>query len=104
MRTGSRPPCPSSSAPYTSASSGVVKGGCAIAKTPTWFFHGALDDIIPVHYAEDAVADLNACTDPAPKELRLTIYPDADHDAWSRTYDGSAGNDIYAWLLEQSLR
>ena len=94
---------PISSAPFTGADGRTVRGGCAIARTPTWFFHGALDDIIPVHYAEDAVTDLNACT-PAPQELKLTVYPDADHDAWTRTYDGSAGNDIYAWLLEQSLQ
>jgi hypothetical protein len=32
--------------------------------------------------------------------MQLTVYADADHDAWSRTSDLSAGNDIYAWLLE----
>ena len=92
---------PISSAPYFRVPQ--VRGGCAIARTPTWFFHGALDDIVPVHYAEDAVTDLHACKNPPPKEVKLTVYPDADHDAWTRTYDGSAGHDIYAWLLEQRL-
>ena len=92
---------PISSAPYTGPNLATVRGGCAIARTPTWFFHGAKDDIVPVHYVEDAVTELHACTDPPPDELELTIYPDADHDAWTRTYDGSAGNDVYAWLLEQ---
>jgi hypothetical protein len=41
-----------------------------------------------------------SCKDPRPDQLELTIYPDADHDAWSRTYDLSAGHDIYAWLLQ----
>jgi len=92
---------PIASAPYEGPQQGAkVRGGCAIASTPTWFFHGALDDIVPVHYAEDAVTDLNACTDPPPKEVKLTVYPDADHDAWSRTYDLSAGHDIFAWLLQ----
>jgi hypothetical protein len=36
--------------------------------------------------------------------LKLTVYPDADHDSWSRTYDGSAGDDIYAWLLDHDRR
>ena len=55
---------------------------------------------MPVHYPEDAVTELNACKNPPPKEVKLTVYPDADHDAWTRTYDLSAGHDVYAWLLE----
>ena len=95
---------PISSAPYVSASQVEgVRGGCAIARTPTWFFHGALDDVVPVHYAEDAVTDLHACN-PPPKEVKLTVYPDADHDAWTRTYDGSAGHDIFGWMLDRELR
>jgi predicted peptidase len=95
---------PISSAPYEGSYAGArVRGGCAIARTPTWLFHGALDDIVPVHYVEDAVSELHACKDPPPKEVRLTVYPDAGHDAWTRTYDLSAGNDVYAWLLEQEL-
>ena len=54
-----------------------------------------------MHYVEDAVTDLHACTNPPPNEVKLTVYPDADHDAWTRTYDGSAGHDIYEWLLDQ---
>jgi hypothetical protein len=57
-----------------------------------------------VQYVEDAVAELRVCTDPPPKDVRLTIYPDADHDAWTRTYDGSAGHDIYRWLLDQTSK
>jgi predicted peptidase len=92
---------PIASAPYASPSFDTVIGGCAIAKTPTWFFHGALDDVVPVHYVEDAVAELNTCTNPKPNDLKLTIYPDGGHDekTWQVTYDGSAGNDIYSWLL-----
>lgn len=96
---------PISSAPYVSASQVEgVRGGCAIARTPTWFFHGALDDTVPVHYVEDAVTDLHACKNPPAEELKLTVYPDADHDAWTRTYDGSAGHDIFGWLLDQKSK
>ena len=96
---------PISSAPYTGPEAGAtVRGGSAIARTPTWFFHGALDDIVPVHYVEDAVKELSACTNPPPMDVKLTVYPDADHDAWTRTYDGSAGHDIYGWLLDQTSK
>jgi hypothetical protein len=42
-----------------------------------------------------------ACPQPPRKDVRYTVYPGVDHDAWTRTYDLSAGNDIYAWLLMQ---
>jgi predicted peptidase len=92
---------PIASAPYEPPYVGTaVIGGCAIAKTPTWFFHGALDEVVPVSYVEDAVADLRACG-PPPTALELTIYPQGHHDedTWGPTYDGSAGHDIYRWLL-----
>lgn len=75
---------PIASAPYEPPSAGTeVIGGCAIAKTPTWFFHGALDEIVPVSCVEDAVADLRAC-DPPPTALKLTVYPEGHHDEDTR--------------------
>lgn len=97
---------PIATAPYEPPYEGTeVIGGCAVAKTPTWFFHGALDEIVPVSYVEDAVADLRAC-DPPPTALKLTVYPEGHHDedTWGRTYDGSAGDDIYRWLLDHASK
>ena len=37
-----------------------------------------------------------ATTDPAPADLRLTVYRGVDHAAWGPTYDLSAGHDVYA--------
>jgi hypothetical protein len=59
---------------------------------------------VPEKYIVNPLTKLKACTDPDPVELRLTVYPDADHDAWSRTYDLSAGKDVYAWLLSHERR
>ena len=39
--------------------------------------------------------------DRASGELRFTVYPDATHDAWTRTYDDPA---LYEWLLRQRRR
>lgn len=76
------------------------KAGCAVARAPTWVFHGARDDTVPVDFVEQLIDELRSCTNPPPHELQLTIYPDADHDAWTRTYALSAGHDVYAWLLQ----
>ena len=76
------------------------KAGCAVAHVPIWVFHGARDDTVPVGFVEDLIDKLRGCRDPRPNELELAIYPDADHDAWTRTYDLSAGHDVYAWLLQ----
>jgi predicted peptidase len=77
----------------------LAQAGCALGRVPVWAFHGDLDSTVPKIHIVDPIKDLKACTDPAPVDVRLTIYPRTDHDAWSRTYDLSAGHDIYAWLL-----
>jgi predicted peptidase len=33
------------------------------------------------------------------KEVKLTIYPDANHDSWTETYKNP---ELYEWLLKQS--
>jgi len=75
--------------------------GCALAGVPIWAFHGALDEVVPVRYDINSIARLQGCTNPPPLDARLTVYPQADHDSWTRTYDLSGGYDIYGWLLDQ---
>ena len=31
-------------------------------------------------------------------DVRYTLYPDAEHDSWTRTYDDPA---LYEWFLQQ---
>ena len=81
----------------------LEEAGCApLAAVPVWAFHGAEDEIVPVDYVEGHIDEIRACEEAESVEPELTIYPDADHDAWTRTYDLSAGNDIYAWMLERT--
>ncbi len=60
---------------------------------PTWLFHGLRDDVVEPEQSERMFAALRAAGAP---EVGLTLYPDANHDAWTRTY---ANPDVYAWLL-----
>ncbi|MEZ4372183.1 MAG: hypothetical protein R3B07_15230 [Polyangiaceae bacterium] len=75
------------------------KSGCALGKVPIWAFHGDMDPtVLPVGSIEP-MTNLQACTSPAPVDAKLTIYPGVKHDSWTRTYDLSAGHDIYSWML-----
>jgi predicted peptidase len=66
---------------------------CALfSHIPVWIFHGAKDLLIPVaesQHMEAALKSLDA-------DVRLTVYPDADHDAWTLAYDEP---ELYLWFL-----
>ncbi len=63
-------------------------------KIPAWVFHGAKDTTVPVERSEQMVDALKkaGCT------VKLTVYPEAGHDSWTKTY---ANPEFYQWLLEQ---
>lgn len=83
------------------AEDAFAKAGCSLGEVPIWVFHGRADSIVPIDFVEDRVAAIQACN-PPPEELHLTVYPGIDHNSWSRTYNLSAGHDVYAWLLEHT--
>jgi hypothetical protein len=73
---------------------------CRLGDEVAAFLRFAIDNY-DVDFVEDRVAAIQAC-DPPPQELQLTVYPAVDHNSWSRTYNLSAGHDVYAWLLEHT--
>jgi predicted esterase len=76
--------------------------GCGlVASLAMWTFHGGADTIVSPAGDNTDMPKFIACPQPPRKDVRYTVYPGVDHDAWTRTYDLSAGNDIYAWLLMQ---
>lgn len=77
----------------------IDEAGCGLGRVPIWALHGGMDDVVPARYSINSIARLQECSDPTAVDPRLTLYPEAGHDAWSRTYDLSAGNDVYSWLL-----
>jgi predicted peptidase len=68
------------------------KVACRLRAVPVWAFHGAKDDVVPLDGGRAMVDAINDCGGRA----RLTVYPDAGHDAWTATYDNPA---FYEWLL-----
>jgi predicted peptidase len=70
---------------------------CDLKDVPIWAFHGAKDHIVPLWVEEDLVDALKACGGNA----QITVYPDGDHDISGQAYENQ---DLYAWLLSQSLK
>ena len=67
---------------------------CGMKDVPVWAFHGAKDDVVALFKAEAIVKALQDCGG----TVQLTVYPDAYHDSWSRTYNNPG---LYNWLLSQ---
>jgi predicted peptidase len=71
----------------------LPENSCRAGRVPVWIFHNTFDERVPVRVSRRLARTLEACG----AEVRLTISPEAGHDAWSDAY---ARADLYAWLLE----
>jgi predicted peptidase len=75
---------------------GTRDKGATLKRLPIWAFHGAKDNVVPTEESERMVNQLKKL---GVKEVKLTIYPEANHDSWTETYKNP---ELYAWLLKQS--
>lgn len=73
--------------------------GCDLGKVAIWAFHGDADPTVDVSGTNVPLDGLAGCPAPPALESKKTIYPGVGHDSWSRTYDGSAGHDVFSWML-----
>jgi predicted peptidase len=64
-----------------------------LRRVPIWAFHGAKDAVVPLSETEDMVRAVRR----AGGDVRLTVYPDVEHNSWAQTYDNPK---IYDWLLQ----
>lgn len=60
---------------------------------PAWAFHGARDNVVPLKESEIMVSALKAGNG----NVKFTLYPDADHDSWTQTYNNP---ELYEWFLQ----
>jgi predicted peptidase len=63
-----------------------------LAGIPTWVFHGAKDDLVPLQASQEMVDALKQ----AGSEPKFTIYPEVRHDSWTPAYNDPA---LFKWLL-----
>ncbi|HOQ05123.1 MAG TPA: prolyl oligopeptidase family serine peptidase [Anaerohalosphaeraceae bacterium] len=63
-----------------------------LKKVPVWAFHGAKDPVVPLSESLQMVEAVNQ----AGGKAVLTVYPEAEHDSWTQTYDNP---ELYQWLL-----
>jgi predicted peptidase len=66
---------------------------CVLKDVPVWVFHGAKDPVVPLAASQEMVDALKACGG----DVRFTIYPEAEHDSWTKTYEDPA---LYDWFLQ----
>ena len=77
------------------SASGSAERVNILKEIPVWAFHGEKDDVVPVEEVHEIISALVANGGNA----QLTVYPDADHDAWTEAYSNS---QLYNWFLEHS--
>jgi len=75
---------------------GVGGKGAALKNLPIWAFHGAKDAVVPPDESRRLVKALKKI---GVKEIRLTVYPEANHDSWTETYNNP---ELYKWLLRHA--
>jgi predicted peptidase len=64
------------------------------ADLPVWAFHGAKDTAVPPERSQLMIDELEKYGG----NPKLTIYPEAEHDSWTETYNNP---EFYEWLLAQ---
>ena len=70
-----------------------VEQAAKLVDVPIWAFHGVKDSLVPVNLSIDMVSAIEIA---GGKKIRLTLYPEANHDSWTETYNKE---ELYRWLL-----
>lgn len=63
-----------------------------LKNVPVWAFHGEKDPVVPVQASKDMVEALKKVGG----DVQLTVYPEAQHDSWTETYNNPK---LYEWFL-----
>jgi predicted peptidase len=72
---------------------GLESAAQRMKNLPVWAFHGAKDTVVELEESERVVQCLKA----AGNKVKFTVYREADHDSWTKTY---ANPKLYEWFLQ----
>lgn len=61
---------------------------------PVWCFHGAKDNVVKLSQSKTLVDSLQKIN----SHVKFTVYPDAEHDSWTETYNNDS---LYSWMFAQ---
>jgi len=76
---------------------GDPEKACVLKNVPVRVFHGAKDETVSPEESEKMVNALKVCGG----DVQFTLYPDAGHDSWTKTYDNP---ELYKWFLKHTRR
>jgi predicted peptidase len=71
------------------------KAAAKIKGTPLWIFHGAMDDVVPVHLSRDIYKEIVKL---GGKLVQYTEYPGVKHNSWENV---SREKTLSKWLFSQ---
>jgi predicted peptidase len=67
-----------------------------LKKISVWAFHGAKDNTVPLIRSQEMVDAVKK----AGGDAKLTVYPEAEHDSWTETYNNP---ELYEWFLSHRI-
>ena len=73
---------------------GIPALAAKLKNLPTWAFHGAEDDVVPLSASTEMVETLKK----AGGDVKLTVYPDVGHNSWAKAYSEP---ELYRWMFAQ---
>jgi predicted peptidase len=68
----------------------------ALKSLPIWAFHGGKDPVVKLEESERMV---DAFKRAGNSDVKLTVYPEAQHDSWTQAYNDE---ELYKWLLSHT--
>ena len=77
---------------------GRVADARKLKDIPIWAFHGGKDRVVSPAKSRQMIEAIRTA---GGQGALITIYPEAGHDSWTKTYNNA---DLYAWLLRQKRR
>jgi poly(3-hydroxybutyrate) depolymerase len=73
--------------------------GCELGAIAIWALHGDNDNVVGFDGSRIPMEGLAECPSPPRRDAVFTPIVGGSHFIWQPIYDGSAGHDIYAWML-----